>query len=53
MIGQVDDETNCDEIIYGWVAYIKNNNEDLLKYGNALLMLAIEINDLKLMNPYS
>ncbi len=39
-----------DELIYGWVSYVKNNKKDFLKYGAALLMFAIEVNDLELID---
>jgi len=39
-----------DEFIYGWVSYVKNNKKDFLKYGAALLMFAIEVNDLELID---
>jgi len=39
-----------DELIYGWVSYVKDDNENFLKYGTALLMFAIEVNDLKLID---
>src|SRR6266498_772898 len=39
-----------DELIYGWVSYVKNDYENFLKYGTALLMFAIKLNDLKLIN---
>ncbi len=34
-----------DALIYGWVSYIKCCRKDFLKYGTALLMFAIEVND--------
>jgi len=39
-----------DELIYGWVSYVKDDYENFLKYGTALLMFAIEVNDLKLID---
>ncbi|CAG8524297.1 9189_t:CDS:2 [Funneliformis mosseae] len=36
--------------IDGWVAYVKNDRENFLKHGTALLMFAIEVHDLKLIN---
>ncbi len=39
-----------DELIYGWVSYVKNDYENFLKYGTALLMFAIKVNDLKLID---
>ncbi|PKY29596.1 hypothetical protein RhiirB3_484012 [Rhizophagus irregularis] len=45
-----NDEINCNKLIRGWVSYVKNNNEDFLKYDNALLIFAIEANDLELIN---
>src|SRR5205823_4634685 len=44
------DEITYDRLIYGWVSYVKNNNEAFLEHGNALLMFAIEINDLELVD---
>ncbi|CAG8483535.1 3153_t:CDS:2 [Funneliformis caledonium] len=34
-----------DELIYGWVSYVKENNEEFLNYGSALLMFAIKVHD--------
>ncbi len=41
---------NNDELIYGWVSYIKDNREDFLKHGAKLLMFAIKIHDFELMD---
>ena len=46
-ISKIDD---FDELIYGWVSYIKDNKEGFLKYGATLLMFAIEIHNLELID---
>ena len=38
------------DLIYGWVSYIKDNNEGFLKYGAELFKFAIEVKDLELIN---
>ncbi|POG58229.1 hypothetical protein GLOIN_2v1732549, partial [Rhizophagus irregularis DAOM 181602=DAOM 197198] len=37
-------------LTHGWASYVKDNGEDFLKYGAALLMFAIELNDLELID---
>ncbi|CAG8554329.1 7583_t:CDS:2 [Funneliformis mosseae] len=39
------DISDNDELIYGWISYVKENNEEFLKYGSALLMFAIKVHD--------
>jgi len=49
MVDKKDRKGINDELIFGWVSYVKNN-KDFLKYGIALLMFAIETHDLELID---
>ncbi|CAG8632001.1 11946_t:CDS:2 [Funneliformis mosseae] len=47
---QKADQNIYDEFIYGYVSYVKNSNENFLKYGTALLIFAIEAHDTDLID---
>ena len=50
---KVEDSKNdnyYDALIYGWVAYVRKDDENFLKYGIALFMFATEVHDTDLMD---